>query len=401
MLHRILRVIGIISLVNINLLGCGVDDSYIDNSIQNAKEDSLGSPNKNSLNALRQAFKEAAQNRYIDPPDNLTKEKDPYREIDEYEAEDIINQLKQDGITPSELLQYRYSTECDEISCPYKVLNSARKRFRAFRSSEEMRECKIPGIDLPDPPLSTRANEEVKYQPMEPRLFVEGRSSWDVLPGTILDNSFFLASLAAIGRGGEWSRTSWDIDEAIKWNDDGTFTVIFYEPDGTPITIIVDSDIPVGKGEKLVYAHSRNSGELWPGLFEKAYALWKGGYDALANEGSASDVLFAITGRPVETVAPANTDEFFNKIKQAGENNVPMIATSKVDSNAYAEGKPSQRSYMLDMAAKRSDKQYIILHPGPFSSDPLNRKEYLNASGKILLPLNTFVELFSEVAIAQ
>lgn len=60
--------------------------------------------------------------------------------------------------------------------------------------------------------------------------------------------------------------------------------------------VVVDDHLPVFPGSSApACAHSTSSGEMWPGLVEKAYAKLHGSYAALA-DGNSADALEDLTG---------------------------------------------------------------------------------------------------------
>lgn len=98
------------------------------------------------------------------------------------------------------------------------------------------------------------------------------------------------------------------IRNAVRDNGDGTYTVTFYEKDNgflgigahydkVEITVSGDfsdkavqgsGDFTNGKGEKA---------EIWPKIVEKAYAQYKGGYDAIDHGGNSAEIMSLLTGR--------------------------------------------------------------------------------------------------------
>lgn len=130
------------------------------------------------------------------------------------------------------------------------------------------------------------------------------------------------------------------IRNAIKDNGDGTYTVRFYEVgwDGKKSTHMetVDADLP-HYGSAPAYAKSaevvdgKQHMELWPSIIEKAYAAWKGSYEAIGNGGISGDVMTALTGeanRYQQTNGYGNNDALWTKMKAASDAKRPMTAGS-------------------------------------------------------------------------
>ncbi len=128
------------------------------------------------------------------------------------------------------------------------------------------------------------------------------------------------------------------VQQAIKDNKDGTFTVRFFELDysgrKTAHSETVDADLP-HYGDMPAYAKStekvdgKQYMELWPSILEKAYAQWKGSYDAMGNGGIAGDVMTALTGErssQVTTAGAGENDALWTKMKAASDQKKPMTA---------------------------------------------------------------------------
>jgi hypothetical protein len=179
--------------------------------------------------------------------------------------------------------------------------------------------------------------------------FVDGVTGTDVDQGQIGD-CFFMASLSAV------AQTHPElIQNAIRDNHDGTYTVTLHEPVagpvlhragwlgekveaalsrlapklGTrPVEVTVDAQLPNGGS---LDAHSPMPGELWPALMEKAYAkLWGGSYAAI-NGGDAAEALKTLTGGEHHAAYTrfSNDDRLFDFVKQALDAKQPLTAASK------------------------------------------------------------------------
>ncbi len=127
----------------------------------------------------------------------------------------------------------------------------------------------------------------------------------DVDQGGLAD-CFLMSAIGAISQ-----QNPSIIENAVVDNGDGTYTVTFYEPnphafwevwadDYRTVRVTVTDEFPTRDGNPIFAQPGDGTGdhrELWPMIVEKAYAQWKGGYDDIANGGSAYDVMLALTGQ--------------------------------------------------------------------------------------------------------
>ena len=162
----------------------------------------------------------------------------------------------------------------------------------------------------------------------------DGIRAVDVRQGAIGD-CYLAAAMASV------AGTKPDaVRQAIKDNHDGTFTVRFFELDWqgkkSAHSETVDADLPQN-GEMPAYAKStevvdgKQFMELWPSIIEKAYAAWKGSYEAMGHGGISGDVLTALTGEPskqTSTSGPGEADPLWTKMKAASDQKKPMTAGS-------------------------------------------------------------------------
>ncbi len=212
--------------------------------------------------------------------------------ISRSEVDQLIAQVKVGGgVTQAENLAFQdqFEQHVDKFEA------DAKRRLDAFFGNE------VAGLmikeqgrrDLPDPALLNEHSGHV-YDWVDGALFIDGPHRDDPLQGQIGD-CFMLAAMSAIA-----SQSPHAIQDAIRDNGDGTYTVRLYEgpydSEPKPVEITIDGQLP-GKSGRL-YGHGSDSQELWVGLIEKAYAQWKGGYEAIGNGGSAGEAMSAVLGRP-------------------------------------------------------------------------------------------------------
>lgn len=120
-----------------------------------------------------------------------------------------------------------------------------------------------------------------------------------------LGDCYFMALLAAIAQARPDA-----IERMIRSNDDGTFTVSFFGPDGKQVEQIVEPTFPSypGSGNPTYAKFGDESDafpkELWPMLIEKAWMQAKGGWMKIeGSKTSTKEHAIAMTGSDAETVA--------------------------------------------------------------------------------------------------
>jgi len=203
---------------------------------------------------------------------------------------------------------------------------------------------KVPGgtsggnrVDLPDPKmhkdeLNADGTPKYRLERFTGHLFIDGPRPDDVRQGAI-GNCYFPAALAAVA-----AARPEIIQNMIKDNGDGTYTVKFNSANswsgGRPVEIKVDGDLYVRSFGGPIYGGSLGGStapdkmELWFPLIEKAYAQWKGSYDAIGNGGVAGQVMAEVMGKSYayENLSGTNTDRLYERIKKAADNKQPIAA---------------------------------------------------------------------------
>jgi hypothetical protein len=124
-----------------------------------------------------------------------------------------------------------------------------------------------------DPGVQPEITKDAKgYQHIKGRKFIKGITYDDIKQGLIGDCSL-LAALAAIAK-----RRPALLDEMIAMEENGTFTVVFYNVE-KGMEIMRKATILPGfpvNSRGLVYGRSKEKTELWVSILEKAYAVLKG-----------------------------------------------------------------------------------------------------------------------------
>ena len=222
--------------------------------------------------------------------------------------------------------------------------------------------------DLADPTVLTKHTTDTTWKPVtDGKLVVDSISFDDVVQGSIGD-CYLAASLSALAHANPDL-----IKNAIKDNGDNTYTVRLYE-NGREVKVTVDGDLATGATGNQRYAKSRTGNEMWVGLMEKAFAQWKGGYEAIGNGGTAGSVISAVTGKSASwTTTASNLNAVYEQVKTGTANHKPMAApthgtTSGVDYNGT--GVYANHMYTVLGASEEAGQKYIQLR------NPWGRSEH-------------------------
>ncbi len=144
--------------------------------------------------------------------------------------------------------------------------------------------------------------EDTDYEDLAGNLFLTGEDQNAIDPSDIdqqgLGDCYLLASLAEIAQ-----QNSELIRDVIRPNDNGTFTVTFYD-DGDPVEIVVGPHIPATDGSTEFAGpgdvpDGETNPELWVMLIEKAYAQYHGSYGEIEG-GFTNEALEHLTGSESE-----------------------------------------------------------------------------------------------------
>jgi hypothetical protein len=154
---------------------------------------------------------------------------------------------------------------------------------------------------------------------------------------TTLGDCFFVASLASLAE-----RRPEEVRAAIRERGDGTFAVRLFRRD--PAThalgeheVVVDAALPEAHGQPIGATTVSGRG-LWVALFEKAYAVLRGGYSVLDRGGEASVAVEALTGRPAHTtwLENAEPDAVWEALRSAVEERRITVAMTWSNQDARA-----------------------------------------------------------------
>lgn len=278
----------------------------------------------------------------------------------------------------------------------------ARAKLVAFVDGEMEDLAKIAG----DTGLASR--------PKQPKLTEDSKKTglvtWDVKPGALTVDGFgmddalqgqvgdcyFIAALASV------AKTHPELlANAVKTNRDGTYTVTFFENKQgklSPVKITIDGTLANRSG-RLEYAAARETKELWPMIFEKAYAAWKGGFDAI-EAGMSATALEALTGAKPDFFAvtsDSNQSELWADLKKVTAGGGCVVALSK-PWDPSERGVVADHAYTLLGVEERNGQKLVHLRnpwgerePGQDGRD----------DGIFSMPLEKFITSFATVEFAK
>ncbi|MEN9796508.1 MAG: hypothetical protein RL653_204 [Pseudomonadota bacterium] len=201
-------------------------------------------------------------------------------------------------------------------------------------------------VNLPDPSGLNGDDVSFKWIPGG-RLYVDDALDSDIQQGQLGD-CYLLSALASM------SRNHRDLLKgAVKSLGDGTYSVRFFQPDAQgalqPVHVRVDGQLPFKDGA-VRYGRSPTQTELWVAVVEKAYAQWKGGYQAIGYGGSPGQVMTDLTGRPhtFEWTAqqgdgPESAYERYKSALAAGK----MVNVATPDQDAIPAGLVRNHAYAV------------------------------------------------------
>ncbi len=280
---------------------------------------------------------------------------------------------------------------------------AAHQKLLDFVKTEMVAFAQIAGEDgLPTPrrqPAMTPDSQKngARYEARSGHLVVNGMDLDDAVQGQVGD-CYFIASLASLAKVKPEL-----LAKAITTNPDGTFTVTFFEREKgqktpTPVKVTVDATFPVRYGGPE-YASARSSQELWPLVFEKAFAAWKGGFDAIEG-GMAATALESLTGVkpeffPVGDGVDAN--QVFKRLQAACGSGAAVVALSKTW-DPSERGVVSDHAYSLLGVEERGGQRFVQLR------NPWGQREPGHDGrddGIFTMPLATFLTSFATVEFAK
>jgi hypothetical protein len=218
-------------------------------------------------------------------------------------------------------------------------------------------------VNLPDP--AAMNGHDVKYDWVRGgKLYDADASDEDVMQGQAGD-CYLLSVLNSMGRNHRELLKS-----AIQPLGDGTYNVRFFQPDAQgvmqPVQVRVDGQLAF-RGSQVHYARSPTQTEIWVSVLEKAYAKWKGGFEAIGHGGSPGQVMTDLTGRShafhwtaQEGDAP---DAAYGRMKAALDAG-QMVNVATPDTDALPAGMVRNHAYaVLGYEEVEGVRQLVVRNP--------------------------------------
>lgn len=193
----------------------------------------------------------------------------------------------------------------------------------------------------------------------------------DVQQGAIGD-CYFCAGLSSVAK----ARPE-VLKDGITDNGDGTYDVRLYDARGRARTVTVDDELYRKKNAGPRYARGTDQKELWPALYEKAYAQMKGSYEAIGNGGQARSAMQTITGKPSDRVhnQSLSADALWGRVKGAVDGQRPIAADTYGSAKKYTKsGLVDGHAYSVLGTQTDGGDRYVVLR------NPWASTEYANGA---------------------
>lgn len=258
----------------------------------------------------------------------------------------------------------------------------------------------------PEPGLSS---DDAGYTMVDfhgPLFETEGPDPLDVRQGALGD-CYLPATFAAIAEAQPDA-----IKNMVKRNDDGTYTVRFYK-DGDksqPQDVTVDGKLYVRSSGTPLYGEAADSPdtpekmEMWYPIIEKAYAQWKGGYDAIGKGGQPGVLMSEALGTSSdETYLPsAKADTVWQTVKSAVDAKRPAAAVTFGDDKSalYTNtGVYADHTYSIVGTKEENGKRFVTLR-NPWGESVPSGEGDGKDDGVFNMPLADFMKLYEAFSVA-
>lgn len=244
-------------------------------------------------------------------------------------------------------------------------------------------------------PLPTTAGGS--YRPLLGQLVRNGLDYRDVRQGQLGD-CFFLASLSAAAK-----MAPTELRQKFHPNADGSVSFRFYKRDPAtdalvPTEVKVDRDV-VERQRTISYARSADVAEIWPELYEKAYAKFLGNtYRNLNQGGSPADALEAITGLGASTLPldESNPALLFDVVQQRLGAGKPVVAMSDDGKKYVDSGIVTNHAYTVIGATVSPDGTRYVQLRNPWGNTEPGKDG--NNDGIFQITLASFAKHFCAIA---
>lgn len=219
-------------------------------------------------------------------------------------------------------------------------------------------------IALSEPPLPHGRDFDghpfvgLHYRLYRGDLFVGRVTGSDVGQGDLGD-CFFLSSLVAVA-----NTHPALVRRAIVAHGDDTYTVTFWERTRgvpRPLPVRVDSTFPTDARGHQKFGRGLRAGahgaELWPAIFEKAYAVSQHGYVHTNQGGDGRVALTALTGMPSRALVPANLTRaaLWHRLVDGVKARQPMVTSTPTTREL------ERRTGRRDLAGLLDDHYYAVV----------------------------------------
>ena len=259
-----------------------------------------------------------------------------------------------------------------------------------------------PTASLPHPPPPDseprlKDGAEGTFEKIEGPAFVDGASYLDVDQGSIGD-CWMMAGLSAVAAARPEA-----LENMIRPNDDGTFTVVLKEKArgsagrrGRYVDHLETVRPTFPKGVQYADPTPRQKTELWVALIEKAYAQWKGNsYENLVG-GRSNEMMSAVLGAPNRRhsfSATADPGRIFEKISDALADGHPVTAGTPKRDDIESPIK-GHHGYAIIGAYEKDGEQRIKLY-NPWGANDTDRDMTVD------IPVDKLLRNFSYYAVCQ
>ncbi len=229
------------------------------------------------------------------------------------------------------------------------------------------------------------------------KVSVGGFGADDPMQGALGD-CYLLSSLSAVAQSHPEL-----LKNAITTNRDGTYTVTFFEradmsKPATKEQVTIDGKFAMKDGQ-FEYAAAREPSELWPQIFEKAYAAWKGSFGKIEG-GMGADALEALTGaKPGFTLLTPDLTpaQAFAAVKAALADKGCVVALSQ-PFHPTEPGLVADHAYTL-LGTEEKDGQQLVKLRNPWGSGEPGADG--KDDGVFTLPVEKFIKAYTMIEYAR